>query len=131
MPGTTGGIFRYDFGKRGQTPEPFLAPTASGGMNNAASAATSCRATAQKMTYGNDDADSDDEYGDLNVFALDVATKVADGDSDQRRLPGVRARPLALPRVATARQGNAEPNQFGLFDGNSGAAATPSTVSSG
>src|SRR5581483_1273572 len=29
--GATGGIFRYDFGKRGQAPTPFLAPTASGG----------------------------------------------------------------------------------------------------
>ena len=45
--GAAGGIFRYDFGKRGQTPEAFLAPGRAD-HDTAASAATSCRATAPR-----------------------------------------------------------------------------------
>ena len=48
LQGATGGIFRYDFGKRGQTPQAFLAPTVGAGKTRAASAATSCRATASE-----------------------------------------------------------------------------------
>src|SRR5262249_26214758 len=68
--GKAGGIFRYDFGARNSTSEPFLTP--------ATGACVGCHFLSrdgQRMTYGSDDADSDDEYGELSGQLLNVATK--------------------------------------------------------
>jgi hypothetical protein len=77
LQGATGGIFRYDFGKRGQTPTAFLAPTASGGTMQRCIGCHFLSRDGKKMTYGNDDPDADDEYSDLIVTLLDVSAKSA------------------------------------------------------
>ena len=73
----TGGIFRYDFGKRGQTPRPFLAPDRRRHTMNRCIGCHFLSRDGAKMTYGNDDPDADDEYSDLTSTLIDVATKAA------------------------------------------------------
>ncbi|TMQ11597.1 MAG: hypothetical protein E6J90_34300 [Deltaproteobacteria bacterium] len=71
--GKTGGIFRKDFGNPDPTPEPFLTP---GNLNKC----VGCHFLSRDglvMTYGSDDADSDDEYGDLKVVLYDVTKRTA------------------------------------------------------
>src|SRR5205085_7636932 len=66
-PGRTGGIYRYDFGKRNQPVDAFLTADS-----------TRCigchflSRDGQKMTYARDDSDADDEYGDVLSQHLDV-----------------------------------------------------------
>src|SRR5215471_4747943 len=69
--GKTGGIFRKDFGNPDPTPEPFLTP---GNLNKCVGCHFLSR-DGLKMTVGSDDADSDDEYGDLKVGLYDVVTR--------------------------------------------------------
>ncbi len=68
--GKTGGIYRYDFGNPGATSVPFLTP--------ATGSCVGCHFLSRdgtRMTYGTDDADSDDEYADLSGHLLNVGTK--------------------------------------------------------
>jgi hypothetical protein len=68
--GKAGGIFRYDFGSRGATSQPYLTP--------ATGRCVGCHFLSRDgvhMTYSDDDADSDDEYGDMQGHLLDVASK--------------------------------------------------------
>jgi WD40 repeat protein len=127
LQGATGGIFRYDFGKRGQTPQAFLAPTASGGMMQRCVGCHFLSRDGQKMTYGNDDPDADDEYSDLKTSLIDVATKVAVATNQ----PGFQAFAPDHSTFLASDGLNKLTNQFSMFDGNTGAAASPSTVSSG
>ena len=124
--GAAGGIFRYDFGKRGQTPEAFLAPIPGAKMNRCIGCHFLSR-DGVKMTYGNDDPDADDEYSDLRTNLLDVATKTATAIGS----PGFQAftpdHSLFLASDGLAALSKA----FYLFNGTSGAAASPATVSSG
>jgi hypothetical protein len=72
--GTTGGIFRKDFGNPDPTPEPFLTPSSS---SNKCVGCHFLSRDGLKMTYGDDDADSDDEYGDLNAYLYDITTRTS------------------------------------------------------
>jgi len=70
--GTTGGIFRKDFGNPDPTPEPFLTPT------SASNKCVGCHYLSRdgaKMVIGTDDADSDDELGDDQFVLYDVDTR--------------------------------------------------------
>ncbi|HTR54770.1 MAG TPA: hypothetical protein VMJ10_28970 [Kofleriaceae bacterium] len=71
--GTTGGIFRKDFGNPDPTPEPFLTP----GTQNKCVGCHYLSRDGLKMVYGSDDADSDDELGDDHFVLYDVATGTA------------------------------------------------------
>jgi hypothetical protein len=71
--GKTGGIFRKDFGNPDPTPEPFLTP---GNLNKCVGCHFLSR-DGLKMTYGSDDADSDDEYGDLHGVLYDITNRTA------------------------------------------------------
>ncbi len=84
--GKTGGIYRYDFGNPGATSVPFLTP--------ATGSCVGCHFLSRdgtRMTYGTDDADSDDEYGDLSGHLLDVGAKTviatSGGTGTSRPLP--------------------------------------------
>src|SRR5215813_10480672 len=54
--GRTGGIYRHDFGNPSTTPEPFLTP---GTLNKCVGCHFLSR-DGQRMSFGSDDADSDD-----------------------------------------------------------------------
>jgi hypothetical protein len=127
--GAAGGIFRYDFGKRGQTPEPYLAPVAGATMNRCVGCHFLSRDGA-KMTYGNDDPDADDEYSDLTTTLIDVATKQAVNPNMLKG--GFQAfTPDHSLFLASNPSGGSPLDVFTLWDGTSGAAASPATVSSG
>ena len=66
--GKTGGIYRKDFGDSSPTSQPFLTPTT---INKCVGCHFLSR-DGLRMTFGSDDADSDDEYGDLHVNLYDV-----------------------------------------------------------
>jgi len=125
--GKTGGIFRYDFGKRNQAPDPYLSPSAN---------VTTCigchylSRDGQKMTYGSDDADADDEYGDLKASLIDVASKMVSAGG--KVPPGFQTfSPDHKLFLASDGKNKNLPAAFFLFDGETGAAATPATVPSG
>ena len=124
--GAAGGIFRYDFGKRGQTPEAFLAPIP-GTTNNRCIGCHFLSRDGVKMTYGNDDPDADDEYTDLKTTLMDVATKTAAALNQ----PGFQALAPDHSLVVASDGIKKLTNAFKLFDGNTGGAAAPATVSSG
>jgi hypothetical protein len=68
--GKTGGIFRYDFGVAGVAAVPFITPSS---FNNGL--CVGCHSLSRdgtRMTYGSDDADADDEYGDLTGNLVNV-----------------------------------------------------------
>jgi hypothetical protein len=132
LQGATGGIFRYDFGKRGQAPTAFLAPTASGGTMQRCIGCHFLSRDGLKMTYGNDDPDADDEYSDLSSTLIDVATKTV--TPLLKQTGGFQA--LAPDHsfiLASDGDGKTNPDAFMLFNGNAGGTAmpTPTQVSSG
>jgi hypothetical protein len=128
--GAAGGIFRYDFGKRGQTPEAFLAPAVGAGK---AARCIGCHFLSRdgaKMTYGNDDPDADDEYSDLTTTLIDVATKVAANPGMLKG--GFQAfTPDHSLFLASNPSGMNPTNVFTLWNGATAAAAVPATVASG
>jgi hypothetical protein len=129
--GAAGGIFRYDFGKRGQTPEPFLAPLP-GATSTRCIGCHFLSRDGVKMTYGNDDPDADDEYSDLSTTLLDVATKAATPLLDKKG--GFQAfTPDHSQILASNGTPGASTNNFLLFDGNAsgGTAPTPTVIPTG
>ena len=80
----------------------------------------------KRMVVNADDDDSDDEYGDVDSLMLDVETKAVIGSKHQ---PGFQSfYPDHSLYVGTNGIPNGTSNQFFLFDGNTGNAATPATV---
>jgi hypothetical protein len=69
--GASGGIFRKDFGDPSPMGEPFLTPA--DGSNKCVGCHFVSRDGAV-LTVGSDDADSDDEYGDMKVSLYDIAS---------------------------------------------------------
>ncbi len=126
--GAAGGIFRYDFGKRGQTPEAYLAPIAGATMNRCIGCHFLSR-DGVKMTYGNDDPDADDEYSDLKTTLIDVATKAVVNPMNLKG--GFQAfTPDHSFFLASNPSGGAPVNDFTLWNGST-AASPPTLVSSG
>src|SRR5439155_21152147 len=81
-----------------------------------------------KMTYGSDDADSDDEYGDLHGVLYDVTTRLATATN----LPaGFQSFQAAGHDSYYASDGKGQSNTPELlqFNGNTGGALTTSTFS--
>jgi hypothetical protein len=69
----SGGVFRYDFGVRGQTADPVLTPTYGG--NGLCIGCHDISRDGRKMLFDYDDNDADDEYGDVNTDIFDVASR--------------------------------------------------------
>src|SRR5882724_3417184 len=82
--GKAGGIFRHDFGNPSPLPEIFLSPTT--GSNRCFGCHFLSR-DGLRMTAGSDDADSDDEYGDLSTTVYTVTTGGALGPALPGTLP--------------------------------------------
>ncbi len=122
--GKTGGIFRKDFGDPSPTPEPFLTP----GTQNKCVGCHFLSRDGLRMTYGNDDADSDDEYGDLKTTLYDVANRTALATN----LPaGNQAFLLDHSKlVASDGIGKSMMASLGVHDGNTGALLASPTVAS-
>jgi hypothetical protein len=74
--GTAGGIFYHDFGTFDPTPTPFW--TAGGQQNTCVGCHTLSKDGVQ-MALMQDDADADDEYGDVKPLTVNVPTRTATG----------------------------------------------------
>jgi hypothetical protein len=121
--GKTGGIFRKDFGNPDPTPEPFLTP---GNLNKCVGCHFLSRDGLQ-MTYGSDDADSDDEYGDLKVVLYDVTKRTA---AVTNLPPGFQTFEAAghASFFASDGKGQSMTPELLHFNGTTGAAMTTSTL---
>jgi hypothetical protein len=69
----SGGVFRYDFGVRGQSADPVLTPTYGG--NGLCIGCHDISRDGRKMLFDYDDNDADDEYTDVNTDIFDVASR--------------------------------------------------------
>jgi hypothetical protein len=69
----SGGVFRYDFGVRGQTADPVLTPTYGG--NGLCIGCHDISRDGRLMLFDYDDNDADDEYTDVNTDVFDVAAR--------------------------------------------------------
>lgn len=126
--GATGGIFRYDFGKRGQVPQAYLAPSVGG-----TTTCIGCHFLSRdgvKMTFGADDPDADDEYSDLINKLIDVASKTTVQFTNKGTGGGFQAfTPDHSLFLASNGLGKADP--FALYEGNMAMPASPATVAVG
>src|SRR5262249_10587626 len=105
------------------TPEPFLTP---GNLNKC----VGCHFLSHdglKMTYGSDDADSDDEYGDLKVVLYDVTARTAAVTNLPPGFPTFEPTgPHSLP--GSDGKGQSSTPEMLHFSGTTGAAMTASTL---
>jgi hypothetical protein len=69
----SGGVFRYDFGVRGQSADPVLTPFYGG--NGLCIGCHDISRDGRKMLFDYDDNDADDEYTDVNTDIFDVPSR--------------------------------------------------------
>ncbi len=74
--GTAGGIYYHDFGTFDPTPTPFWT---TGGKQNSCVGCHTLSKDGVQMALMQDDADADDEYGDVHPLTVTVATRTATG----------------------------------------------------
>ena len=75
-PGQTvnsGGIFRYDFGVRGQLPDPVLTPSSGANPTHLCIGCHTISRDGRQMIFDFDDNDDDDEYSDVRTDVYDIA----------------------------------------------------------
>jgi hypothetical protein len=126
--GAAGGVFTYNFGVPNQAPNPFLTPS---GSSNKCVGCHFLSRDGLKMTYGSDDADADDEYGDLRPQLLDVTTKTVPMMMPMLP-PGFQTfSPDHSVFLASDGRDMNNPPAFYLFNSTTGAAGSPATVPSG
>jgi hypothetical protein len=70
----SGGVYRYDFGVRGQTADPVLTPSSSANPNALCIGCHSISRDGRKMVFNFDDNDADDEFGDVRTDVYDIAS---------------------------------------------------------
>ncbi|HJZ87608.1 MAG TPA: hypothetical protein VKN99_20680 [Polyangia bacterium] len=113
--GTTGGIYRHDFGAAQAMSQPFITP----GTTNRCVGCHFLSRDGLRMTFGSDDADSDDEYGDLRVNLMNVMTL-------QIMAQGIPAgfqtfSPDHTKFLSTDGEGRDNPPTMTLYNGDTGA----------
>jgi hypothetical protein len=134
LQGTAGGIYRYDFGTKATAPSPFLVPTASGGtFGNRCIGCHFISRDGTKMTFGNDDADADDEYSDLKGSLLDVAQYSASHTTTMANLsPGFQTfSPDHKTIFGSDGLNKNNPAALLVYNGETGAALAPATAPTG
>ncbi len=120
--GTTGGIFRKDFGNPDTTPEPFLTP---GTLNKCVGCHYLSR-DGLKMLFGDDDADSDDELGDDHFYLMDVASRATVAPAGMAKgFAAWHADDHASFLLSNGGGMGATSPELLQFDGTTGAAGTP------
>jgi hypothetical protein len=104
----TGGVFRYDFGVRGQSADPVLTPNSAANPNNLCIGCHSVSRDGRQMVFMFDDNDADDEFSDIRTDVYDIAAATP-------ATAIVKNGPLAFrPGYATW---NREASEFLLSDG--------------
>jgi len=117
VPGKSGGIFRFDFGRTDVPPEPFLesSPTTA----NRCYGCHFLSRDGERISYGSDDPDSDDEYGDVSSYLMDVGTRTL---ASGRLQPGFRTFQMDHSTLlASDGLSRENPAAFYRYDGTTGA----------
>ena len=114
--GKTGGIFRHDFGVPAAAGEPFVTP----GTSNKCVGCHALSRDGLRMTFGTDDADSDDEYADLHRVLMNVATKTVIGPNEPAGFASFA--PDHTSVLSTDGTGTTNPPILHRYDGDTGAA---------
>jgi hypothetical protein len=73
----SGGVYRYDYGVRGQTAEPVLTPTSGANPTGLCIGCHDISRDGRQMVFDFDDNDADDEYGDVFTDIYDIAAAKA------------------------------------------------------
>jgi hypothetical protein len=71
----SGGVYRYDFGVRGQSAEAVLTPTTPPNTNGLCIGCHSVSRDGRQMIFDFDDNDDDDEYGDVWTDIMDLVSR--------------------------------------------------------
>jgi hypothetical protein len=112
----SGGVFRYDFGVRGQSATPVLTPDSAANPNHLCIGCHDVSRDGRQMVFDFDDNDADDEYHDIFTDAYDII----------QQKPAVA---IIKGNTATFPPGyhtwNRETTQFLLSDGPSNSATPP------
>ncbi len=135
--GTGGQIWRKGFGD--QMPEEEI--TGSGNLGSTCNGCHFLSRDGIRMTINTDDDDSDDEYGDVQSGLVDVASKMfvnaqfgfADGPAGFQTFNHDHTKYLATTGDGSGQAGFGtgaaiQPNQFFIYDGNTGMQSTPNAV---
>ncbi len=69
----SGGVYRYDFGVRGQTATPVLTPSSGANPTHLCIGCHDISRDGRQMVFDFDDNDDDDEYSDVRTDVYDVA----------------------------------------------------------
>jgi len=72
-PFNSGGVYRYDFGVRGQTAEPVLTPNTGANPTHLCIGCHDISRDGRQMVFDFDDNDADDEYSDVRTDVYDIA----------------------------------------------------------
>ena len=89
--GTAGGIYYHDFGTFDPTPTPFWT---TGGQQNSCVGCHTLSKDGVQMALMQDDADADDEYGDVKPLTVNVPHAHGDRRGQREpRVPDLHARP--------------------------------------
>jgi hypothetical protein len=122
--GKTGGIFRHDFGTTNTAGEPFMTP----GTANKCVGCHVLSRDGERMFFGSDDADADDEYGDMHGVLMEVATKTS---VSAQLAPGFGTfAPDHKRLLVTDGTGTKNPPVFHRYDGDTGALVNDVAVGS-
>ena len=125
--GTGGQIWAKEFGN--QIPEEQI--TGNGALSGTCYGCHSLSRDGKFMTVNQDDDDSDDEYGDVSISLVDVKMKKTVG-APMGQFAGFQTflNDDSLYMTSNGKPSGA-PNAFYLFNGTTGAAATPASVTVG
>ena len=69
----SGGVYRYDFGVRAQTPDPVLTPNSGANPTHLCIGCHDISRDGRQMVFDFDDNDADDEYSDVRTDVYDIA----------------------------------------------------------
>jgi hypothetical protein len=76
-PFNSGGVYRYDFGVRGQSAEPVLTPNTGANPTHLCIGCHDISRDGRQMVFDFDDNDADDEYSDVRTDVYDIAKATA------------------------------------------------------
>jgi hypothetical protein len=108
----TGGIYRYDFG----APSPSVTPVPTPGGSGQCVGCHAVSPDGARLSFGFDDVDGDDEYGDMGVSVIDTTTGTVVGGSSIS--PGLQTFTHDHTKLVASTHKTAMNKMLAVFDGN-------------
>jgi hypothetical protein len=109
--GTAGGIYYHDFGTFDPTPTPFWT---TGGTQNSCVGCHTLSKDGIQMALMQDDADADDEYGDVRPLTVNVPTRTATGGA---KFSTMGMPPMGMPPMGMMGAATVPDTSFAVSDG--------------